>query len=115
MQFRNCLNQNRVSKKRVEWLTLGLEKNTARQRPLLRGDHQVSEHLHGGLFPRRGEVIGQRLTAPPQARCMDLIAGDGTSLVAFILVQFFLAFLSLCSGCEGQGGGWAERLAKWGV
>lgn len=83
---------------------------------MLRGDDQVSYSLHGGLCMGLGEVIEQRLTAPPHARCMDLIAMYGGRLVPFLLVHFFLGLLlKLYLGFEGLGGGWARRLSRWGV
>lgn len=51
------------------------ENDMARQEPLLGGAHEGRQGRGGGLCARRREVKGQRLTAPPQARRVNLIAG----------------------------------------
>lgn len=78
------MNQNSVSTKKIEYLIGSI----LRLRPLLRSDGHVSYSLHVGLSMGMGEIIGQRLTAPPHSHCMELNERYGGSLVPFLLVLF---------------------------
>lgn len=67
--------------------------------------------LQGGHCIGLGEGTGQRLTAPPYARCIDLNARCGGSLLPFILLFCGLVLpLNLYVGVKGRGGGRAGGL-----